>query len=73
MRQLFAYAANETTHRIVLVVVVFFLSLSNSPGGHEIYRRNTQVIEMQNVKNRRMSRLTLLPRFIMFTVILLQL
>ena len=28
MRQLFAYAANETTHRIVLVVVVFFFFLS---------------------------------------------
>ena len=55
MRQLFAYAANETTDKIVLVVFVFFLSLSNSPGGHGIYLRNTQVIEMQNAKNRRLT------------------
>ena len=54
MRQLFAYAANETTHNS-LGCWCFFLSLSNSPGGHGIYRRNTQVIEMQNVKNRRLT------------------
>ena len=32
-----------------LLLLFFFLSLSKSPGGHEIYRRNARVIEMQNV------------------------